>query len=98
MYLIFKNSSGKIELFFENSANEKFDAVVFAIPFSTLREVDLRGLQLPQWKINAINNFVYGTNSKLMVGFNSRPWANFGSNGTAYANLPFIQGTWETNP
>ncbi|WP_235526231.1 flavin monoamine oxidase family protein [Nostoc piscinale] len=92
-----KDSLGKIELFFENSASEKFDAVVFAIPFSTLRAVDLTGLHLPQWKISAINNFVYGTNSKLMVGFNSRPWVNFGSNGTAYANLPFIQGTWETN-
>ncbi|MBE9004337.1 FAD-dependent oxidoreductase [Fortiea sp. LEGE XX443] len=93
-----KDSSGKIELFFANSLSEKFDAVVFAIPFSTLREVDLQGLQLPQWKTNAINNLVYGTNSKLMVGFNSRPWTNFGSNGAAYANLPFIQGTWEPNP
>ncbi|MBD2441463.1 NAD(P)/FAD-dependent oxidoreductase [Nostoc sp. FACHB-110] len=93
-----KDSAGKIELFFENSLSAKFDAVVFAIPFSTLRQVNLQGLQLPQWKLNAINNFVYGTNSKLMVGFNSRPWRNFGSNGSAYANLPFLQNTWETNP
>jgi monoamine oxidase len=93
-----KNSYGKIELSFEGSLSETFDAVVFAIPFSTLRTVDLQGLQLPQWKINAINNLVYGTNSKLMVGFNSRPWAIVGSNGSCYANLPYLQGSWETNP
>ncbi|HYW21759.1 MAG TPA: NAD(P)/FAD-dependent oxidoreductase [Nodularia sp. (in: cyanobacteria)] len=92
-----KDSSGKIELIFNNSPTEKFDAVVFALPFSTLREVDLQGLQLPQWKLAAINNLVYGTNSKLMVGFNSRPWSTLNSNGSAYSDLPFIQGTWETN-
>ena len=93
-----KDSSGKVELFFKDGSSEKFDAVVFAIPFSTLREVDLQGLQLPEWKLTAINNLVYGTHSKLMVGFNSRPWSTLGSNGYAYADLPFIQDTWETNP
>ncbi|QLE56683.1 NAD(P)/FAD-dependent oxidoreductase [Nostoc sp. TCL26-01] len=93
-----KDSAGKIELTFNHSLSEKFDAVVFAIPFSTLREVDLRGLQLPQWKRDAINNLVYGTNAKLMVGFNHRPWATLGSNGSSYADLSFIQNTWETNP
>lgn len=92
-----KNSSGKVSLFFDDGSSDTFDAVVFAIPFSTLRTVDVSGLQLPQWKLDAINNFVYGTNSKLMVGFNSRPWAPLGSNGSCYANLPFLQSTWETN-
>ncbi len=93
-----KDSSSKIELFFEDGFSEKFDAVVFALPFSTLRAVDLRGLQLPQWKLDAINNLVYGNNSKLMVGFNGRPWMTVGGNGTSYANLSSLQGTWETNP
>ncbi|MBD2364887.1 FAD-dependent oxidoreductase [Anabaena minutissima FACHB-250] len=93
-----KDSAGKIELTFSNGLNTKFDAVVFCVPFSTLREVDLKGLQLPQWKLDVINNLVYGTNSKLIVGFNSRPWTTLGSNGSAYANLPNFQGTWETNP
>jgi monoamine oxidase len=92
-----KNSSGKVSLFFDDSSSDTFDAVVFAIPFSTLRTVDLTGLQLPQWKLDAINNLVYGTNSKLMVGFNNRPWAPLGSNGSCYANLPFLQSSWETN-
>ncbi|HLP92252.1 MAG TPA: NAD(P)/FAD-dependent oxidoreductase [Nostocaceae cyanobacterium] len=93
-----KDSAGKIELTFSNGSSEKFDAVVLAIPFSVLREVDLRSLKLPQWKIDAINNLRYGTNSKLIVGFNSRPWVQLGSNGSVYANISNIQGTWETNP
>lgn len=92
-----KNSSGKVTLSFDDSSSETFDAVVFAIPFSTLREVDLTGLQLPQWKLNAINNLTYGTNSKLMVGFNNRPWTTVNGNGSCYTNLPFLQSSWETN-
>ncbi|MBD2499221.1 flavin monoamine oxidase family protein [Anabaena azotica] len=93
-----KDSAGRIELIFNNGLIAKFDAVVFCLPFSTLREVDVKGLQLPQWKLDAINNLVYGTNSKLMVGFNGRPWTTLNSKGTAYAKLSNIQGTWETNP
>ncbi|MCC5650907.1 FAD-dependent oxidoreductase [Nostoc sp. XA013] len=93
-----KDSANKIELVFNNGLSEKFDAVVFSVPFSTLREVDLKGLQLPQWKLDAINNLVYGTNSKLIVGFNGRPWNTLGSNGSAYADLANLQAIWETNP
>jgi monoamine oxidase len=94
-----KDSAGKVELTFNDGSSGKFDAVVFAIPFSTLREVDLHAsLELPAEKRFAINNLVYGTNAKLMVGFTSRPWAALGSNGSSYADLPHLQSTWETNP
>lgn len=93
-----KDSAGKVELTFADRTSDKFDAVVFAIPFSTLRDVDLTGLQLPSEKQRAIANFVYGNNAKLMVGFTSRPWVALGSNGSAYADLPYLQNTWETNP
>ena len=76
------------------------DAVVLAIPFSVLRQVELdASLELPDWKLAAIANFQYGTNSKMMIGFNARPWfALHGSNGTSYSDLPNHQSTWETNP
>jgi monoamine oxidase len=93
-----KDSAGKVELTFSDRTRQKFDAVVFAIPFSTLRDVDFRGLQLPPEKQRAIANFVYGNNAKLMVGFTSHPWLGLGSNGSAYADLPYLQNTWETNP
>src|SRR6185503_20182123 len=85
----------------QGTATKQFnlDAVVLALPFSTLREVELdASLALPDWKLNAIRSLVYGTNAKMMVGFNGRPWLAFGGNGESYSDLPNHQLTWETNP
>jgi monoamine oxidase len=95
-------NGGKIDLTFENrfgSVSKTFDAVVFAIPFSILREVTLdASLGLPDWKKFAIKNLRYGTNAKMMVGFDDRPWLAQGSNGGSYSDLAHHQTTWETNP
>lgn len=97
-----KNVLGQIELTFKNGSRTvttTHDAVVFAIPFSTLRGVELdASLELPDWKRFAINNLQYGTNAKMMVGFDSRPWVELGSKGSSYSDLPNHQTTWETNP
>jgi monoamine oxidase len=97
-----KTAAGKIELIFAQGASTRqatFDAVVLALPFTTLRDVDLHpSLGLPAWKIDAIESLGYGTNAKMMVGFNSRPWVSLGSNGEAYSDLANHQLTWETNP
>jgi monoamine oxidase len=98
----FKTASDKIDLCFAQGASTRqatFDAVVLALPFTTLREVDLdASLGLPSWKIDAIESLGYGTNAKMMVGFSSRPWVSLGSNGEAYSDLTNHQLTWETNP
>lgn len=98
-----KLASGRIQLAFaagSRTVEGEHDAVVLAIPFSVLRQVELdASLGLPDWKLAAIANFQYGTNSKMMIGFNARPWlALNNSNGTSYSDLPNHQITWETNP
>jgi monoamine oxidase len=97
-----KNGNGRIEIFFKKdlkTVSQTYDAVVLAIPFSTLREVELdASLGLPDWKRFAIDELRYGTNAKMMVGFDSRPWLALGSNGTSYSDLTNHQTTWETNP
>lgn len=98
-----KTSSGRVELTFRTGPGSTVvrvhDYVVFALPFSTLREVELdASLALPAWKRDAIDLLGYGTNAKMMVGFTSRPWRALGSNGSAYADLADVQATWETNP
>lgn len=97
-----KTAAGKIQLTFRQGATTRqfsFDAVVLALPFSTLRDVDLHGsLALPVWKIDAIQSLGYGTNAKMMVGFNGRPWRSLGGNGASYSDLPHHQLTWETDP
>jgi monoamine oxidase len=76
--------------------------VVLAIPFSTLRDVALdASLDLPPGKRLAIDELAYGTNSKMMIGFNGRPWFTLhGSDGGSFSDLdlPNHQNTWETNP
>jgi monoamine oxidase len=97
-----KTAAGRVELTFKDGSrtiNAVHDAVVFAIPFSTLREVELdASLELPEWKRDAIDGLRYGTNAKMMIGFDSRPWIVQGSRGTSYSDLPNHQTTWETNP
>jgi monoamine oxidase len=63
-----------------------------------LRKVDLGGLDLPDWKTFAIANLQYGTNAKLLVGFERPFWRALGGNGDCYVSgAPNRQNTWETN-
>ena len=99
-----KLSDGRIELTFQTrngTVLKTHDAVVLAIPFTTLREVELdTGLAIPTNQLTAIRELGYGTNAKMMLGFSSRPWRTLGGNGTtyAYADRLNVQTTWETNP
>ena len=70
--------------------------VVLALPFTTLRRVKL-DLELPPAKRAAIERLRYGTNAKLMIGFNERVWdTRHHLGGATYSDLP-LQTTWETS-
>jgi len=70
--------------------------VVLALPFTTLRDVQL-DLDLPPQKRRAIAELRYGTNAKLMIGFGERVWrTRHASAGATYSDLP-LQTTWETS-
>jgi monoamine oxidase len=96
-----KTAAGRVELTFKQGASTItaiHDAVILTLPFTVLRDVALHSnLGLPSWKTYAIQNVRYGTNAKLMVGFNGRPWIAAGSSGAAYSDLVHLQTTWETN-
>jgi monoamine oxidase len=97
-----RNSNNRIELTFERDAqtvSAEYDVAVLAIPFSVLRHIELdRSLELPPWKQEAIHQLGYGAVSKLMIGFQGRPWIKQGSNGHSYSNLESHQVSWEMNP
>lgn len=97
-----ETAGGRVELTFERSGSlvsRTHDAVVLAIPFTTLRSVDLDlNLGAVPGKQAAIDLLGYGTNAKMMVGFTQRPWLAQGGNGTAYSDLAKLICTWETNP
>jgi monoamine oxidase len=70
--------------------------VVLALPFTTLRDV-LLAVELPPAKRRAIAELRYGTNAKLMIGFDERVWrTRHASGGATYSDLP-LQTTWETS-
>jgi monoamine oxidase len=81
------------------------DHLLLALPFTLLRDVKL-DLDLPPVKKRAIRELGYGTNAKLMVGFEERVWrgsigasmgsASMGSNGSVLTDQPF-QLSWETS-
>lgn len=69
------------------------DFVVMAIPFTKLRQVDIR-LRLPQVKWNSINHMGYGTNAKLMLGMNTHLWRAQGYTGLVYSDIGIPNG-WD---
>ncbi len=69
------------------------DAVVLALPFTMLREVDLR-LELPPAKKRAITELGYGMAAKLCLGMKSAPWRAAGYSGGVISDLPF-QMSWD---
>lgn len=70
--------------------------VVLAVPFTTLRRVQLE-VDLPAAKRRAITELGYGSNAKLMIGFDERVWrTRHASAGATFSDLP-VQTTWETS-
>ncbi len=78
------------------SRNLTAPTLILALPFTLLRNVEL-DMELPPVKLQAIRDLGYGTNAKLMMGFNERPWrSRHRSAGSVLTDLPF-QLTWETS-
>jgi monoamine oxidase len=77
------------------SSEVKADVVVLAIPYTILRQLDLR-LKLPDAKRKAIRELGYGTNAKLITGFSRRVWEESHSTGYTFTDLEF-QCCWETS-
>lgn len=97
-----KNSSGEVVLSLRTlnrTITATYDAVIFAIPFSVMRTVHLdASLGFSADKRRAIDTLSYGTNAKMMVGFDRPFWRALGNDGASYSDLADHQATWETNP
>ncbi len=67
------------------------DHVVLALPFTTLRRVDLSKAGFSKLKMLDIQTLPLGTNTKIYVQFKDRPWYAMGYNGATYADTGFQQ-------
>ncbi|MBP6633558.1 MAG: FAD-dependent oxidoreductase [Kofleriaceae bacterium] len=88
--LTFMTSTGAVEV--------EVDRVVLALPFTTLRQIDLGAAGLPAEKLEVINNLGYGSNAKLMLQFSTRTWRiQQQAGGAALTDVGQLQQTWETS-
>jgi monoamine oxidase len=70
------------------------DHVVLALPFTTLRDVDLRRTQIPARHRLAIDTEPLGSNAKLFLQFSDRVWTERDETGNAYC-AGVVQGAWD---
>jgi monoamine oxidase len=79
-----------------SSYEEEFDRVVFALPFTRLRDVELPA-SIPSHKKKIIDTLGMGTNAKLMAQFTERVWrTQHGASGSATTDNG-LQLLWETS-
>ncbi len=71
----------------------KADFVLITIPFTKLREVDIK-VPMSQLKWDSINKLGYGINSKIMLGFNEHTWRKQGKAGLVYSDNGICNG-WD---
>ncbi|KRA45201.1 hypothetical protein ASD72_08050 [Pseudoxanthomonas sp. Root630] len=96
-----RRTGGTVRLTFDlrgKYVQRDFDAVVLAMPFSVLRDVEMRGVEMSAWKRQAIDKSEMGDSSRLLVGFSRPYWRENGATGSGKADLPNLQNAWETNP
>ncbi len=89
---------GATVLTFEGTVAEEVDAdhVVFALPFTRLRQIDLSMLTLSEEKRTIVNELGYGTNAKVIGAFSARVWqTQHGAAGSVTTDLP-LQQAWDT--
>jgi len=77
------------------SQDVRASQAILALPFTLLRRVAI-DMPLPAEKRHAIDRLAYGTNAKLMIGYDRRVWRDHGANGASMSDLSY-QTTWETS-
>jgi len=90
---------GRYRLTFDKggaAVERTFDHVVLTLPWTVLRDVELAPA-LPEDKATMIRELGYGTNAKLMLGFDTRPWrTTHGASGSTLTDTG-PQTVWETS-
>jgi len=92
-------ADGTVAAVFENrgrTVEVVADKLVLALPFTQLRKCDLSKVTLSPAKKLSIETVPYGTNAKLMIATNKRPWQAQGASGTAFTDAVF-QECWDSS-
>jgi monoamine oxidase len=87
-----------IRLVFEvsgKSVEKTADLVVLALPFSTLRDVELRHSGLSKTKRHVIRTMGMGTNAKIHLELSHKTWPALGYSGATYGEWQRLACAWD---
>lgn len=91
------NGARSYSLIFDGGKEEIADYVILTIPFSVLSQVNLDKVISPgSKKHQVIHTLGYGTNTKLIAGFNSRIWREK-YHTTGYSFNEMINNGWDSS-
>lgn len=93
-----RNSDGSYTCTFNHAGSTvsvPADHVVLALPFSTLRNVDLSRAGLSTLKLTAINQQGMGQNAKLVSQLTTKTWPALGYNGISNTGPLGYQTAWD---
>ncbi len=94
---VHENTDHSIRLTFSENGTTRedtFDAVVLAIPFTILRQVEIK-MELPLIKQQVIKELGYGTNAKFILETSGRPWRDNGYRGYLFNER--IHNGWDSS-
>jgi monoamine oxidase len=94
-----ESSDGSLICTFDGGARSydvAADRVCLAIPFTTLRNVDLRHVRFSGLKRIAIDNLQLGSNAKLHMQFRRRIWNQEHYDGSSYVQFPYDE-SWDVS-
>jgi monoamine oxidase len=92
------NGTGTYTLTFQvgsKTSRVTADHVVLALPFSTLRNVDLSRSGLTPLKLQAIQQLGMGQNAKLHLQVQGKTWAPLGYSGVSYTDWDAFCVAWD---
>jgi monoamine oxidase len=77
------------------SVEKTADLVVLALPFSTLRDVELRHSGLSRTKRRVIRTMGMGTNAKIHLELSHKTWPALGYSGATYGEWQRLACAWD---
>ena len=93
-----ENSDGSQMMTFDvdgRTVDAVADYVALALPFTLLRDVDLRRAGFTAAKLRVINTFGMGSNAKIHLEVAAKTWAQHGFNGVAYTDHDSFDVCWD---
>ena len=93
-----RTSDGRARLTFETGhryTDVVVDRAVLALPFTVLADVDTSGAGFSAAKRRAIQELGLGSNGKIHIQLNRRPWLAAGHGGVSYSPVEQFQCIWD---